>query len=305
MKALEILSAKKNILFIINPISGIGRQKRIERAIPGLLDHTIYTHEIRYSKYVNHAAELAAEAVRDGFDIVVAVGGDGTLGEVASGILHTSTEMAVIPAGSGNGMARELGIPRSLRGAFECINKGVTQTIDTARLNGNTFISTAGSGFDAHVANRFSVGQKRGLLRYALIVAREFLGYPSRKYALQIDGQEKIERFAWDVVFCNSKQFGNGAIVSPDSDVQDGMLNVVVVKDFPKYITPFMVLRLFTRSLPGSPYVEVYNCRSVSVEREKNNAIHLDGSPFKTESKLDVEIVPSSLKVRVPKPLRG
>lgn len=293
------MKTRKKILFIINPISGIGKQRVIESELPKLLDKEKYEHEIRYTEKVNHAKEISAQAVKEGFDVIVAVGGDGTLGEVASGILHTETAMAVIPAGSGNGMARELGIPLNTKQAFDIINNGKIDTIDTAVLNGNTFVSTAGSGFDAHVANMFSVGEKRGFVRYALITAREFLRYPSRNYEVHINGEVK-KYFAWAFIFCNSKQFGNGAIVSPKSDIHDGLLNITIIKDFPKIFTAFLVLRMFLNNLDRSKYAEVFTCTKIKVVREKNNAIHLDGSPFKTTKDIEVEIVPASLKVIVP-----
>lgn len=294
------MEKKKKILFIINPISGIGRQHKIEDALPALLDKTKYEHEIRYTEKVNHAKEISAQGAKEGFDVIVAVGGDGTLGEVASGILHTNTAMAVIPAGSGNGMARELGIPNNIEKAFDIINNGHIETIDTALLNGNTFVSTAGSGFDAHVANMFSVGEKRGFLRYALITAREFLRYPSRTYEVHVNGEVK-NYFAWAFIFCNSKQFGNGAIVSPKSNVQDGLLNITIIKDFPKIKTGLLVLRLFFNNIDKSRYAETFTCTRIKVIREKNNAIHLDGSPFKTSKDIEAEIVPASLKVIVTK----
>jgi len=287
----------KKILFIINPISGIGKQHKVEQGISLYLDKNKYEHEIRYTEKVNHAKDISAQAVKENFDVVVAVGGDGTLGEVASGILFTNTAMAVIPAGSGNGMARELGVPlKSIKKAFDVINQGHTEIIDTALLNGNTFVSTAGSGFDAHVANMFSVGEKRGFLRYALITLREFLRYPSRNYEVHVNGEIR-KYYAWAFIFCNSKQFGNGAIVSPKSNVQDGLLNITIIKDFPKIFTIFLVLRLFFNNIDKSKYAEVFTCTKIKVIREKNNAIHLDGSPFKTTKDIEVEIVPSSLKV--------
>lgn len=293
------MKKKKKILFIINPISGIGKQRKIEKAIPLYLDKTKFEHEIRYTEKVNHAKEISTQAKQEGFDIIVAVGGDGTLGEVASGILFSDTAMAVIPAGSGNGMARELGIPRNnIRKAFDLINRCHIETIDTALLNGNTFVSTAGSGFDAHVANMFSVGEKRGFFRYAAIVAREFLRYPSRNYEVYVNGETK-KYFAWAFIFCNSKQFGNGAVVSPKSNVQDGLLNITVVKDFPKIFTAILVLRMFFNNLDKSKYTETFTCKKIKVIREKNNAIHLDGSPFKTTKDIEAEIVPASLKVVV------
>lgn len=294
------MEKKKKILFIINPISGIGKQKRIENALPKFLDTTKFEHEIRYTEQVNHAKEISAQGAKEGFDVIVAVGGDGTLGEVASGILHTNTAMAVIPAGSGNGMARELGIPNNIEKAFDIINNGRIEIIDTALLNGNTFVSTAGSGFDAHVANMFSQGEKRGFLRYALITAREFLRYPSRQYEVHVNDEVK-NYFAWAFIFCNSKQFGNGAIVAPTSNVQDGLLNITVIKDFPKIFTGILVLRLFFKNIDKSRYAETFTCTKIKVIREKNNAIHLDGSPFKTTKDIEVEIVPASLKVVVKK----
>ena len=172
---------KKKICFIVNPISGVGRQKVIEELIDKYLDRTIFEYEISYTKAAKHATELAKEAAKRNVDIVVAVGGDGSVNEVSRGLIGTKTAMAIIPTGSGNGLARYLNISLNLKSAMTIINQCNIKTIDTIQLNNETFANVAGIGFDAHIGWEFAKFGKRGFSSYLKVITREFPKYKAQE----------------------------------------------------------------------------------------------------------------------------
>ena len=175
---------KKRILFIINPISGTRRKKRMPDEIERHLDHSRYEHEVRFTTHAGHAAEMTAEAAKDGVDVVVAVGGDGTVNEVARSLVHTSTALGIIPCGSGNGLARHLQIPQNAKGAIEIINQGVIHCLDYGKINGRPFFCTCGMGFDAFVSKKFAESGKRGLIQYARNTIGVGLTYKPETYTI-------------------------------------------------------------------------------------------------------------------------
>ncbi|MCK6649852.1 MAG: YegS/Rv2252/BmrU family lipid kinase, partial [Bacteroidia bacterium] len=219
------MNTKKKICFIVNPVSGIGRQKVIEKLIDQLLDRTLFEYEIQYTKAAKHATELAKDAALRNFDIVVAVGGDGSVNETAKGLIGTKTAMAIIPAGSGNGLARHLKIPIDIKKAMEVINMGVISTVDSIRFNDETFVNVAGIGFDAHIGWEFAKFGKRGFSSYLKVIMREFPKYKARKYELEIDGKT-IYPEAFLISFANGSQWGNNAYIAPTADISDGIMDI-------------------------------------------------------------------------------
>ncbi len=215
---------KQRIQFIINPISGVHKKTDIPGLIDMHLDHDKYEYGISYTEYRKHAIKIAKKCSKDGIDIVCAVGGDGSVHEVGTALIGTKTQMAIIPVGSGNGLARHLNIPLNVKDAILCINDGKYIHMDTVKVNNKAFIGIGGYGFDAVVAKEFDKGKKRGLLGYIITVFKEFFKYNPLNVSIDIDGKVK----SLPVMLCtvaNSSQFGNGFTVSPDSDVEDGELN--------------------------------------------------------------------------------
>ncbi|MCO4291259.1 diacylglycerol kinase family lipid kinase [Solitalea sp. MAHUQ-68] len=292
---------KKNILFVINPISGGKSKKRIEQLIIDHLDHNLYDYEMAYSNAVDHARKLSKSAVHLGFDVVVAVGGDGTVNEVARGIisLKSNAALGIIPFGSGNGLALHLGIPTNPRKAIEALNHSVEKVIDSAMLNGIPFFNTAGLGFDAHISALFANNKKRGFSGYVKAVLREFRNYKSQEYELTIDGKKYI-REAFMISFANSTQFGNNAKIAPLADISDGLLDVSVVKPFVAYQFPAMMYRLMSGTAHRSSFLEIIKAKEIIVKRKENGAVHLDGEPRDLNGQIDIKIVPASMKVLVP-----
>jgi diacylglycerol kinase (ATP) len=286
---------KRKVLFIINPISGGKNKDGVPALIKKHLDANRFEYRIDISTGVLHAQQLAQKNIKQ-YDVIVAVGGDGTINEVASVIVGTDTALGIIPYGSGNGLARFLGIPMDPEAAIKTLSLNLMQTIDAAKLNGKWFFNLAGMGFDAHISEVFSHDKKRGFGAYIKSSFREINKYKSETYQLTIDGME-YTRQAFMLSFANSSQYGNNAHISPCASVQDGLLDVCIVKPFPLYKFIIMGIRMFTKTAPGSRYVEIIQGKQITVRREKQGAVHLDGEPQIMGTDIKVEIVPASLKI--------
>lgn len=288
----------RRICFIINPISGVGRQSVVEDLIVQHLDSKDFETEVKYTKAAGHATELSREAAEQGMDAVIVVGGDGSVNEAALGLIHHKhCALGIIPTGSGNGLARHLGLPIDLTKAVQLLNHSKIRTIDTALMNDRLFVGTAGIGFDAHIGFKFAEFGTRGFSSYARLVLREFPTYGSRHYTLEIDGKQ-LELDAFVIAFANSSQYGNNAMVSPNSRLDDGILEVCILKDCPKWRIPEMLIRLFRGTLEASKYVEILPAKEIRLKQSDSTA-HLDGEPVKLGQELHIQVQPASLKVLV------
>ncbi|SMO54854.1 lipid kinase, YegS/Rv2252/BmrU family [Solitalea koreensis] len=285
-------------MFVINPISGGRSKHRVESSIIEKLDHSIYEYEMAYSNAVDHARKLSKSAAYLGFDVVVAVGGDGTVNEVARGLLSINSHAAlgVIPFGSGNGLARHLGIPMDIEKAIEVLNKHDLISIDTAVMNEEPFFNVAGTGFDAHISFLFANDKKRGLWGYAKAVLNEFANYKPQKYAISIDGK-LLERNAFMLSIANSSQFGNNAHIAPHASLVDGVLDIAIVKPFPLYQFPVLAFRLLARNVDKSDYVEIIKGSEIKIKRLEAGPIHLDGEPREMGAELEIKVRPGTLNV--------
>ena len=293
---------KRRILFIINPKSGLGRHRTVEREITTYLDHELFEYEIVYTKYKGHGEELAAEAAKNKLDVVAVSGGDGSINEVARGIYGSKTIMAVIPTGSGNGLARHLGIPLRARKAIQLINELSVVNIDTGFVNGELFVSLAGVGFDAKIAEKFEQSSYRGFMAYFGLVAAAFYNYKPKKYTLEINGEE-IKRRALLISFANSGQFGYNTGLSYYASVTDGMLDVSIMQKPPLLVTPLMLHLLYFHRMEESQYVESYRTNKILIKkRKKKQPVNVDGEArYFEEKRLLIEVNPSSLPLIVPK----
>ena len=287
--------SKRTICFIVNPISGIGRQKVIEKLIDEKLDRSLFEYEIAYTKAAKHAIELSKEAASRNIDIVVAVGGDGSVNEVSKGLINTSSAMAIIPTGSGNGLARHLNIPLNLKKAMEVINTGKQTSMDTIQMNEETFANVAGVGFDAHIGWEFAKFGKRGFLSYIKVITRELSQYKAQDFELIIDGKNTIKN-AYLISFANGSQWGNNAYIAPTADISDGLIDIAILKDF-KFMNALSIgYRMFTKSLDKSSFLEIIKAKEVIV-KQKGTIAHIDGEPIEIGNELRIKINPLSLKV--------
>ena len=287
-------NVKKQLWIIVNPISGV----KAKKSAIALLEEELAAHfdiKIKTTKAANHATKLATKAVDKKVDAIVAIGGDGTVNEVAKALIHTTISLAVIPFGSGNGFARHLGIPLDAVGAIKKIKEFKVQRIDTATFNGNPFVVTAGIGFDAQIAHEFANFGKRGFIAYSQVTLNAFLTYKPKSYTLKIDGN-KIKSKALLICFANAGQYGNNAWIAPTASLTDGKIKVCILKPFPHHLSPDILLKTFNKNLVKSSYYEVYNAEKVTIK--KSRKFHLDGEPYdKAKKKMVIKVVPNSLNV--------
>lgn len=289
---------KKKILFIINPISGVGRQHVVEKLIGSDLDRSRFDYELAYTKAPKHAIELSRKGVQENFDIITAIGGDGSVNEVGQSLIGTASTLAILPCGSGNGAARHMNIPLHLKAALECLQKGRTQSIDTFTVNDHPVINVAGIGYAAHIAHEFSRYKKRGFTNYVKIAVRDSWRYRSQPCEIHFNGETRtINAFIIDIA--NGSQWGNNAVIAPKADNHDGWLELCLVKDFSFIHFPVMASRLFTKSIDRSPHVEIIRVKEVTIKQQYEYA-HLDGEPYITGKDLNVKIKARSLNVIVP-----
>ncbi len=293
------MNDKKRILFIVNPISGVGRQKKVERAVESLLDKDKFDYHIAYTSYAHQATAISLAAVLRGFDIVVAVGGDGSINDCVKGLVSTGVTLAIIPTGSGNGLARCLNIPLSVEDAITTINKCKTLEIDTIKLNDTVYASIAGVGFDALIAKEFRKTHTRGFQPYLRLVVQNYLQYRQQNYSITIDGKN-IDTQALFISFANSNQFGFNVEIAPNASLNDGLIDVIIVKKPPLPMLPWLAQSLFFRHFNRSMYVEVYQAKSVVVHTNKTLGVNLDGEYVEFDTDMEFTLLPKSLKVLIP-----
>ena len=291
------MNDRKRLLVIINPISGVGRQKTIEKVFEQHLDHSRFDYDIRYTERAGHATDIAREGSTQGYDAVIAVGGDGSINEVSAGLIGTHTTMGIIPCGSGNGMARHLKLPLVPEKAIEVINTYHTETIDTIDVNGHSYASIAGVGFDAYVARRFKFTKTRGFAGYARILFTEYPRYKAKEYRLVIDGKE-YTRKALMISVANSSQFGFNAAIAPTASLQDGLLDICIMEKVPYLEIPITAeLLLLSHDLQKSEHVELIQAKEVTILNNDYKWINFDGEALKLDTELHFKIVPQSLNI--------
>lgn len=288
---------KRKALFIINPISGGKKKDGVPELIEKHLDADLYSVVITFSDGVSHARQIAKEAVSH-FDLIVAVGGDGTVNEVASAMVGSDTVLGIIPYGSGNGLSRFLGISMDAAKAIAHLNTWKVEQIDSGKFNGRPFFNMAGMGFDAHISEVFSHGKKRGFSSYIKSSFSEISKYKAKNYHIAIDGKI-YNRDAFMLSFANSSQYGNDAHISPNASVQDGLLDVCIIAQFPLWRFIEMGIRMVTKTADKTKYVEIIRGRDIKVTRNESGPVHLDGEPRITGIDNHIEAVPASLKVIV------
>jgi len=290
----------KNIAFIINPISGTQSKRRIPKLIDKLLDKEIWSADIVFTKHPGHATELARQYAALGFAAVVAVGGDGTVNEVANGVRDSKTALGIIPIGSGNGFARHLGLSLRIPSAIEMLNHAEPITCDYGLVNGQPFFVTCGSGFDAYISEEFRKAGKRGLKTYIEKVVKDFFTYEPSHYIIESD-DHKMETDAFLVTVANCNQWGNAAQIAPKASIQDGKLDITIMSKFPLVAAPALALRLFTKSLDSSFCVNTLTTKAVTLTRSEAGPFHLDGDPVDMGQEIDIRIVEDGLRVMVEK----
>lgn len=285
------------IFLIINKHAGHKKGEDVVRQVIPYLENSGQQVSYAFTNYPGHASELAEKASRNGFSLVVAVGGDGTVNEVARGLIGTQTALGIIPVGSGNGLARELKIPMNMAKSARTLVHGKNLEIDVCKLNEQHFLCTSGIGFDAQIAFLMSKAGARGFMKYIQLAVQESLTYKPLALRMKIDGN-RIEKSAFLVTFANASQFGNNAFIAPDASMTDGLIDVVVVNRFSKLWLPVFAVALFTKLIPRLPFVDCYRAKNITLELADTPFFHFDGEPGQLTIPARVKIDSAKILVR-------
>ncbi|WP_321331588.1 diacylglycerol kinase family protein [uncultured Bacteroides sp.] len=289
----------EKVIFIFNPVSGTQGKELILSQLDHLMDKEKYSWEVVKTQQAGHAAEIAAQAVSEGVNAVVAVGGDGTVNEIARSLIHTNTALGIIPCGSGNGLARHLQIPMEAKKAIEIINIGTRGVIDYGKINDLPFFCTCGVGFDAFVSLKFANAGKRGLLTYLEKTLQESLTYQTQTYELETeDGMQKYKAF---LIACgNASQYGNNAYITPQALLTDGLMDVTILEPFTVLDVPSLAFQLFNKTIDQNSRIKTFRCKKLCIHRNKPGLVHFDGDPLMMGENINVEIIKGGLNVIVP-----
>ncbi len=291
---------KKKIVFVINPISGTQGKEQILAWVNEKLDREKYDMEVVYTEYAGHAVKIAAQKAAEKAFAVVAIGGDGTINEIARSLVHTDTALGIIPCGSGNGLARHLQIPLDPKKAVDIINGGRLEVIDYGKINGIPFFCTCGVGFDAFVSLKFSQAGKRGPLTYLEQTLLESLKYRPEVYELEMDGNASARYRAFLIACGNASQYGNNAYITPRATLDDGLLDVTILEPFTVLDVPSLSFQLFNKTIDQNSRIKTFQCKSLRIHRSKPGVVHFDGDPMMAGEDIEVSIVQRELKVIVP-----
>mgnify|MGYP000002858251 FL=1 len=290
-------------LFILNPAAG--KQDCTVQLIPQLQQAAaragIPVDAVATCKteYAGHASELTRQAIEEGAEYILAVGGDGTVNEIARAMIHSNAILGIIPKGSGNGLARELHIPMDVKRAIDLIAKGHVTTIDCCRANGQVFFCTCGVGFDAAVSQKFANEKRRGSLTYIKNTIEEYLSYKPEPYELVVDNQT-IKEKAFLVACANASQYGNNAFIAPHANIQDGRMDVTILSPFmPLDIAP-LAIQLFTKQIDRNSKIKTMKAQQVTIIRQHPGVMHLDGEPIMADRRIDITVEPKALHVLTP-----
>ena len=281
------------IRFIINPIAGTGKQNGIEHYIAKYF----HDYEILYTKKIGHASLISQEAVKNNVNIVVAIGGDGTLNECMRSVVNTETALGVIPCGSGNGFANHIGMKNNIKEAIKQIKYSKIIRVDSCTINNLPFVNVAGIGFDAHIAKLFSKSKKRGFLKYVKLILKELMYDPQEYYISYNNNKQKFK--AYMISIANASEYGNNIQIAPMANLQDGLLDFVIVKKFPKWEIPFFLYKAYQGKIYLSKHVNIIQTNKMQIHT-KNTLIHLDGEPYKTTNPIKINLLKNSLKILKP-----
>lgn len=284
----------KRYLFIHNPISGGAKSN-----FPEVFEKTKYLfpdHALISTTHVGHAKELAHQ-YKNEFDVIVAVGGDGTINEIASELIHTQTKMGIIPVGSANGLAFHLGIPMEVEEALKKLKAGTEKTIDVIEMGDRIFVNVAGVGFDGHVNTLFNQTKLRGLWSYAKLVFTEYMRYKEFEFTLVAD-EVKYSGTAFFIVFGNTTQYGHNFHFAPNANTEDGILHVTLVRKPPFVFVPYLLRKVFKGKALDTHYCTEVAGKEITLHYT-NQALHLDGEipQEKNGEKLHFKVLQGALKV--------
>src|ERR1035437_3052574 len=291
---------KSKIAFIINPFSGTGKKTDIPSLIQQGLDMTIFEPEIVFTNDRGHGTLLAKGFVDKNFQIIVAVGGDGTVNEVGKSLINTKSSLGIVPIGSGNGLARHLGIPMNIKKAINQLNHWEPILMDYGLVNERPFFCTCGTGFDAYVSTQFAKGNKRGIMSYIEKIITGYFSYKSQNYHLLGEGID-LDTKAFVITFANASQWGNNAYIAPQASVQDGKIDISIMSSFPIIAIPTLALQLFAKTIDKDLFMTTLRSKEIILIREESGPFHYDGEPYEEGKEIYIKTIHDGLKVLVNK----
>ncbi|WP_025829672.1 diacylglycerol/lipid kinase family protein [Hoylesella nanceiensis] len=287
---------KKKIVFIMNPISGTSDKKDIPYLIEELLDKEQFDYSIRETEYAGHAYEIAKEFKEQGIDIVVAVGGDGTVNEVGRALVHSNTALGIIPTGSGNGLARHLLIPMKIKGAIQVLNDCEITDLDYGIINEHPFFCTCGVGFDAFISEKFAEAGKRGPITYLENILKEGLKYEPETYEIEAENGT-IKKKAFLISCANASQYGNNAYIAPQASMSDGMIDVIIMEPFDALEASQISIEMFNKTLDKNNKIKTFRSKEIKIYRKAPGVIHYDGDPIDTGKEIVVTVKEKGIKI--------
>ena len=290
---------KKKLLAVINPISGTQSKEAMPNVIERCIDGNLFDVTVRFTEHASHATELAREAIDAGYYGVIAVGGDGTINEVAAALCDSAVALGIIPCGSGNGLARHLGIPMSPEKAVEVLNIDNVEALDYCTANGRPFFCTCGVGFDAHVSQKFAEAKKRGPLSYIQKTLVEYLKYRCKAYTIEMNGRVVSEK-AFVIACGNASQYGNNAYITPRASMHDGLIDVTVLHPFTPLDTALLGLLLFTRHIDQDTNINTYRTPELTIRRQEPGVMHIDGEPVMMDADIHIKCHHAGIMMLLP-----
>ena len=293
------MAGKRKILAVINPISGTSNKEFMPETIARCIDPDKFDVVVRFTQHASHATLLTEEAIKEGFYGVIAVGGDGTINEVAAALRDSSTALGIIPCGSGNGLARHLGIPMNVEKALEIINLDNIESLDYCTANDRPFFCTCGVGFDAHVSQKFAEAKKRGPLSYIQKTLVEYLKYRCKTYSIEMNDRVVTEK-AFVIACGNASQYGNNAFITPRASMHDGLIDVTVIHPFTPLDTAVLGVLLFTRHIDQDTNINTFRTSELTIHRPKPDVMHIDGEPIMMDADIHIKCHKAGIKIFLP-----
>lgn len=295
-KSRHVRISGHKVLLIVNPISGTRSKSGIEEAFSTSMRRSGANYEIARTGKAGDARRFAKEAVDKGFVAVVVAGGDGTVNEVGSSLIGTNTALGLLPCGSGNGLARTVGVPQDMDIALRLIENGFATDCDCGIADGIPFFCTFGLGFDAAVAEKFASSPRRGYMSYIRSALEELINYRPSNYSISIGGRE-ITKEAFIIAVCNTSQYGNNIYVAPEADITDGKLDITVVHSHKPLDLAVAGMSMMSGIIaPGRVMVSL-RTPEVTISRNSDGPVQIDGEPMDMGRRIQISCLPSALTI--------
>lgn len=282
--------------FIINPKAGHGKAPETISMIESWPVPSDIKFEIALTEYAGHAIELTKTAVKENCFAVIAVGGDGTVNEVAGSLMYTNCLLGILPMGSGNGLARHIGYSMNVRKAIQQIIAATEGLSDVIQINNHFSVNVSGLGFDGYVAYLFNHSGKRGISTYTTVALKSYASYAAAEFHIESDAI-RFDMKAHMLVIANGSQFGNKALIAPNASLEDGRMNIILVRKPPLYRLPGLFYRLFTGTLKDAPWIKSFTCREMTVKASRELHLHIDGETKEMAGRLEIKVLPGTLRI--------